>query len=98
MKYSKAILTDDNFDYEREKLEDKVGFDSDEFNKFAYSNFVEKLDDKFTLQFNDDLEAWIACGSYPDKGSDFTSVIQKGQLAYEFGNGFMVFDYEIVIL
>ena len=92
MKYSNVILTDDNFDEELENL--------CEFAKVSicdYNSFVVSIEG-FKLQENNQKEEWIKIhGSFPDKGSDFKQAYQRGQLAYEFGNGFIILDYEILI-
>lgn len=93
MKYSNIILTDDNFDEELEKLCDFTKINTD-----SYSSFVKELPDEFKLQYNDEKEEWINnIGSYPSKGSDFKQAYQRGQLAYEFENGFIVLDYEVLL-
>ena len=93
MKYSNIILTDDNFDEELEKLCDFARVSTD-----TYNSFVEKLSNKFRLQYNNEKEEWINnVGVYPSKGSDFKQAYQRGQLAYEFVNGFIILDYEVLL-
>lgn len=92
MRYSNVILTDDNFDEELEKLCDFTGIPTD-----CYNSFVDNIEG-FELQENNKKEEWIKTyGSFPDKGSDYRQAHQRGQLAYEFGNGFIVFDYEVLL-
>lgn len=93
MKYSNIILTDDNFDEELEKLCDFRKINTD-----YYNSFVKKLSDEFLVQYNNKKEEWINnIGIYPNKGSDFKQAYQRGQLAYEFGNGFIILDYEVLL-
>lgn len=90
--YRDVLLTDDNFDEELEKLCEFTGLDLG-----SYNSFVHKLDDDFSLQMNNSKEEWIHHKTLSNKGSDFKQAIQKGQLAYEFRNGFIVLDYEEVL-
>ncbi len=93
MRYSNVILTDDNFDDELEKVCDFAKLDLG-----SYNSFVEKLPIGFKLQYNDNIEEWINnYGSFSSKSSDFQQAYQKGQLAYEFWNGFMILDYEVLL-
>ena len=92
MRYSNVILTDDNFDEELEKLCDFAGISID-----CYSSFVNNIED-FILQENNEREEWIKVyGSFPNKSSNYEQAYQKGQLAYEFYNGFIIFDYEVLL-
>jgi len=103
LKYSNTILTDDNFDEELEKLDEILGgtvstkLDSD----LGYDTFVENLDDSFTKQQfkHGDLifEEWVKCGVYPNPNANFKQAVQKGKLAYEFGNGFLIINFEEVV-
>ena len=90
--YSEAIVTDDNFDKELEELCELMECDPN-----SYNSFIEKLDDNFSLQINNGKEEWICSKNVSNKGSDFKQAYQKGQVAYEFGNGFIVIDYEVVL-
>lgn len=93
MKYSDVVLTDDNFDDELEKLSEIVGI---HFNN--YDNFVESLDNKFMCQIHTlGFEEWIICGAYPSIGSDCKQAYQREKLAYEFANGFIIFDFEVLL-
>jgi hypothetical protein len=93
MKYSEVILTDDNFDTELEKLSEIVGI---HFNN--YDNFVEKLNNNFKRQTHPlGFEEWITYSIYPSIGSDCSQAYQKGKLAYQFGNGFIILDFEILL-
>ena len=90
MKYSNVPLTDDNFDTELDKLSEIAGIHLN-----SYDDFVDKLDDKFHCQTHPlGFEEWITCGIYPDVSSDCSQVCQKGKLAYQFGNGFIIFDFK----
>lgn len=90
--YSQTILTDSNFDEELEKLCASVGV-----NPSSYNSFVDKLDDNFELQMNDGKEEWIRSRVVPNIGSDYRQAYQKGQIAYEFGNGFIILDFEVLL-
>lgn len=92
MRYSDTVLTDDNFDEEIEKLAELIGIPHTN-----YEGFVEKLGDSFTLQTgeNTNSEEWIKSSTYP--GNDGMTAYQKGYLAYEFGNGFVVFNFDILV-
>lgn len=93
MQYSEVILTDENFDIELEKLSEIIGI---HFNN--YDNFIERLDDKFRCQKHPlGFEEWITSGTYPSIGSDCSQAYQKGKLAYQFGNGFIVLDFELLL-
>ena len=93
MRYSNVFLTDTNFDDELEKLSEIVGI---HFNN--YDSFVESLDNKFMCQTHTlGFEEWIISGVYPSVGSDYKQAYQKGKLAYEFANGFIIFDFEILL-
>ena len=92
MKYSNTILTDDNFDEELEKLCSKINI-----NYIEYESFFKKLPKYFTLQNNNGIDEWISYSINPDFSSDCKQAYQKGYLAYEFGNDFMVFNFEVVL-
>ncbi len=92
MRYSNVILTDDNFDEEFEKLCELMGYTYE-----SYENFVEELEEDFNMQYNNGIEEWLRYGVYPNKGSDFRQAYQIGQVAYEFGNGFIVLNYETIL-
>lgn len=93
MKYSSTILTDSNFDEELENLCKFTKLSED-----SYNSFIDNLDDNFKLQYNNNKEEWIKVfGSFPSKGTDFKQAYQKGQLAYEFGNGFIILDYDVLL-
>ena len=49
------------------------------------------------MQYNNGIEEWLRYGGYPNKGSDFRQAYQIGQVAYEFGNGFIVLNYENIL-
>lgn len=87
-RYSDVILTDDNFDEEIEKLSEKIGI------PFAnYDGFVKKLDKGFVCQEHDlGFAEWIFVENKCTPGSE--SSYQKCQLAYEFGNGFIIMHNE----
>ena len=92
MKYSNVFITDENMDYELEQLCKKISISNNNC-----EGFTEKLEDGYTKQQAEGFDEWIKCGSYPNKGSDFRQAIQKGFLAYEFANGFLVFNFESIL-
>lgn len=93
MKYSNKILNDDNFDEELEKLVIKLGFDSSYCN-----NFVKSLDDYWVKQEGvDGCDEYVKAKLVPNPNANFKQGVEVGQIAYEFGNGFIVFDYEGVV-
>ena len=93
MQYSDTILTDDNFDYEIEKLAETIGIPHTN-----YDCFVEKLDDDFQVQTHDlGFEEWLRCKTLPNPSSDCMQAFQCGQLAYEFGNGFVIMNFDIIL-
>lgn len=85
MRYSNENLTNDNLKYEVEKLQDLIGLPYS-----SYDNFVECLDDTFSLHTHClGFEEWesVASQEVEDKSN------QSGKLAYEFGNGFVVLNF-----
>jgi hypothetical protein len=87
LKYSSVIITDDNSDTEMENLADQNGYGYNQFLGF-YSN----LDSKFTPQQNPKgYEEWVCTRVLPNHSIDCVAPIVESILAYEFGNGFMVF-------
>lgn len=93
MKYSELIITDDNFDFELEKLSETVGI---HFNN--YDSFVKRLDDKFKCQVHPlGFDEWLIYEICPDIESGCRQAHKSGKLAYEFGNGFMVLEFDILL-
>jgi hypothetical protein len=93
MKYSNEILTDNNFDKELETLCDTIGIHHNN-----YDNFVASLPDGYTKQIHTHgFEEWVNGKTLPNKGSDFKQAYQVGQLAYEFGNGFILLNFETLL-
>lgn len=82
MRYSEKVLTENNFDEEVERIYKEIGEGIIEYN-----SFIEELDKQFTKQTNNGKEEWIRWTFSSD------SQCQKGQLAYEFKNGFIVMDF-----
>lgn len=88
MKYSNQIITDDNYDIEMERLADENGFG------YCQSTFVKKLSGKFNKQVNEHgYEEWVCQTVKPNHCIDCLSPIIEADIAYEFGNGFIVFHY-----
>lgn len=92
MKYSNLILTDDNFDEELEKLCKKINISNTQ-----YDSFESKLTKDFYKQNNEGVEEWISYGVFPKVCCGCIQAYQKGYLAYEFGNGFIIFNFETVL-
>ena len=91
MRYSEEILNDDNFDEEVEKLAELIGIPHTN-----YETFVEKLDDNYKKQTHDlGFEEWLKSEIYPS--SSGLEANERGFLAYEFGNGFVVFNFDFLI-
>jgi hypothetical protein len=91
-RYSNVIITDDNFDEELEKLCDVIDMPYG-----RYETFTEKLDDGFTKQKNEHgFDEWIK-SSIVNRSAGISEATQTGQLAYEFGNGFVVLNFETII-
>lgn len=92
MKYSNTILTEDNFDDEYEKL---VAIVEPPYN--SYEGFVSALDGEFTVQehekgFNEYLIQKVSPNRNNMQFHQHTVT-----LAYEFGNGFMVFNFTDIL-
>lgn len=95
MQYSTEILTDANFDEELEKLCDLIGR-----HHSSYDEFVSKLSSDYKMQTHDlGFEEWLSCNikSSTNMKGDFTTAVQSGKLAYQFGNGFIILDFEEVL-
>lgn len=89
-KYSETIITDDNSDEELEDLCYIVGI-----HHTNYDGFVEHLDSSFHKQKHEfGFDEWISYSVVPSIGADCKQAYQVGKLAYEFGNGFMVLNFE----
>ena len=95
MQYSTEILTDANFDEELEKLCDLIGR-----HHSSYDEFVSELPSEYKMQTHDlGFEEWLLYSVKPGTNvkGDFTTVFQSGKLAYQFGNGFIILDFEEVL-
>lgn len=91
MKYSNTILTDDNFDEEIEKLASVIGIPF-----VNYEGFVDTLTPSYKCQIHEKgFEEWAMCVTCPSVGT--AEAYQKGYLAYEFGNGFVIFNFEVLL-
>lgn len=87
MKYSDVIITDDNMDEELEKLADQNGYS---YNQCL--GFFDNLGDKFKMQQNSNgYEEWIDMKVLPNHSIDCIAPIIESIIAYEFGNGFILF-------
>ena len=97
--YSKVKITDDNMDNELERLCEIVGV-----NTRNYENTLNKLPEGFHKypcvgKDNENLgfSCWMKSKVVPNKGSDFSQAFEAGLIAFEFGNCFLVFKYEMII-
>lgn len=87
MKYSEVIITDYNMDEEMERLADQNGFG---YNQCL--GLYDKLSNEFTVQQNDNgYEEWFMQKVFPNHSIDCIAPIVESVIAYEFGNGFMLF-------
>lgn len=86
MRYSDIILTNGNIEEATDKL---IRILTPESN-ITFDRFSKQLDSSFRCLTNDDgSEEWIK--------SSISGDMERGKLAYEFGNGFLVFDFEELI-
>ena len=86
MRYSKTVLTDENFDEEMEKLAEIIGIPFTRFNKF-----VKELDNSFAVRTHYlGFDEW-ACVRIINQNPWTSEAYEDVYLAYEFGNGFMIF-------
>ncbi len=98
MKYSKTILSDENFDDELEKLLNVIGECGKEFD-----GFVDKLDNSFTKQKNNlGFDEWISTTKelhmdISAMHAGITQACKEGKIAYEFGNGFIILNFVDVL-
>jgi len=99
MKYSDAIITDDNFDLEHEKLCEIIGvphFNDVEIYVKLPNGFREQEAtgrDGKELGFKEFVRSKIVS----NKGSDFQQAFEVGEVAYQFGNMFISKHYEMVL-
>ena len=93
MKYSNKILTDENFDEELEILSEKIGIHHNN-----YSGFIKNLDSTWSRQKNNlGFCEYVKSETFPNVSGDCKQAINKGQLAYKFSNGFIVFNFETIL-
>ena len=86
-RYSDLIITDDIFDENMERTAEENGFSHLQFLKF-----VEKLPEGFSKQDNKNgYEEWVSVRTSPNHAIDCIAPIVESVVAYEFGNGFMLF-------
>lgn len=98
-KYSETKLDDNNVDNELKKLSETIGV---AINKDNYSRFVHKLDNQFTCQKHTlGFDEWIALNvqdkNHPLYDPNYKPIYQRGEIAYEFKNGFIVLHLDIPI-
>lgn len=92
MRYSNTVLIDENFDEEIEKLAEIIGVSFMDFDKF-----IEELDSSFTLQtHNLGFDEWV-CVKIINQNPAISEASEDVHLAYEFGNGFVVFHFEALL-
>lgn len=95
MKYSEAMINDDNFDQEHEKFCEIVGH-----SHVNDVDFYEELPYGFSEQAPDSewpFTTYVKSKTMPNKGSDFRQAFQVGEIAVEFGNGFMSKSFESIL-
>ena len=86
MRYNKTVLTDENFDEEMEKLAEIIGIPFT-----CFKNFVKELDSSFAVRTHDlGFDEW-ACVKIINQNPSISEAYEDVYLAYEFGNGFMIF-------
>ncbi len=87
LKYSNVIITDDNSDNEMERLADQNGYT---YNRFL--EFVDSIGSGFNVQENKHgYEEWVNQKVLPNHSINCVAPITEAVLAYEFGNGYMLF-------
>ncbi len=90
MKYSKAILDYDNMEDHLEKLSDEIGINSNKC-----EGFLEELPKGFTKQEHPKgFDEFILIETSNNHSSAKPQALQSGLLAYQFGNGFLTFQFE----
>ena len=93
MRYSQTVITDDNSDDELEKLCGIIGMHWN-----SYEGFCKELPSGFTHQMNESgFSEYVNSKTLPNKGSDFKQAFEKGVIAYQFDNGFMLLNFECVL-
>lgn len=86
MRYSKTVLTDENFDEEMEKLAEIIGIS---FTRFK--NFVKELDSSYRVRTHYlGFGEWV-CVKIINQNPGISEAYEDIHLAYEFGNGFIIF-------
>ena len=99
MRYSNAIITDENFDLEHEKLCEIIGI--------PHFNETEVYD-VLPLGFREQgaigaegeelgFSEFVKGRTVPNKASDFRQAFEVGEVAYQFGNIFISKHYEVVL-
>lgn len=81
------FISDENYDLEHEKICDENGWS---YGK--ESDFVKTLSSDFQKQIDDfGEEKWVSVSFYPDHVINCIGPIEIYGIAYEFANGFMIF-------
>lgn len=80
------FISDENYDLECEKICDENGWSYGKEN-----DFVKTLSSDFQKQIDDFGEKWVSVNFYPDQVIDCIAPIEIYGIAYEFANGFMIF-------
>ncbi len=99
-KYSNVEVCDANEDEEMEKLAEIMGFAYKNYKGFKRgldNNFVPQVAEKeIGLNKREELDfvEWCACTTAPNNSVSFNAGCQVSLLAYEFANGFMIFEHE----
>ena len=93
MRYSDKFLDDSNFDTELELLCEKIGRGIEN-----YDTFTKDIDGSFEKQQHElGFEKYVKGITLPNISGDCRQAFHKGKLAYEFGNGFMIINFEVVL-
>lgn len=87
MRYSEVIIIDDNADEEMERLADQNGYGYNQ-----YIGLYDNLSGEFTVQQNPNgYEEWVNVRVLPNHSINCVAPIVNSVMAYEFGNGYMLF-------
>lgn len=96
-RYSNTVICDANEDEEMEYIADTFGYSYS-----SYQGFKKTLDNSFSPQLAKDernskaldFVEWVSAKTLPNHSVDFNAGVLVCTLAYEFANGFMVFQTE----
>jgi hypothetical protein len=92
MQYSDKKITEDNLKEEVELLCERMGLHPNSFNRF-----VDKLDGNFKKRVSCSLDEWLKEETKKGDGFAFDKPYKRNEMAFEFGNGFVVLRFEELI-